>query len=184
MPETHRRTNLPKLSHNLQKHLKSHEHFPAPKRTPDNINVVSKAESPKIHYYLKQHEAKDWSWTELEMEAETHWLKQERPTENAGNPRVRQYKCWYPLAQWREKAEAVAQLHFWSARENWETEWQLTPRGQEWKHHQAGEEMRKGMSGQLWSAYCCTNNEGRAQEPVPLSLCISLWLCSKVPLAI
>lgn len=59
MPETHRRTNLPKLSHNLQKHLKSHEHFPAPKRTPDNINEVSKAESPKIHYYLKQHEAKD-----------------------------------------------------------------------------------------------------------------------------
>lgn len=100
-------TNLPKLSHNLQKHLKSHEHFPAPKHTPDNTNEIK---------FLKQRAQKntitlrDWSWAELEMEAETHWLKQERPTENAGKPQVRKYKCWCPLAQWREKAEAAAQL--------------------------------------------------------------------------
>lgn len=100
-------TNLPKLSHNLQKHLKSHEHFPAPKHTPDNTNEIKFLKQRAQKYTIT---LRDWSWAELEMEAETHWLKQEKPTENAGKPQVRKYKCWCPLAQWREKAEAAVQL--------------------------------------------------------------------------
>lgn len=101
-------TNLPKLSHNLQKHLKSHKHFPAPKHTPDNTNEIKFLKQRAQKYTIT---LRDWSWAELEMEAETHWLKQEKPTENAGKPQVRKYKC---------TVERKGRSSSSAARENWD----------------------------------------------------------------
>lgn len=79
----------------------------------------------------------------------------------------------------REGRKQWLSYPFWSAQENWETEWQLILRGQERKHHQPGEEGRERMSGFGWVTAVkimksfCEETSGRIQELVALSLAMN-----------
>lgn len=68
-------TNLPKLSHNLQKHHKSHEHFPAPKHTPDNINEIKFLKQRAQKYTITLNNVK------LRTEVEQNWKWKQKLTD-------------------------------------------------------------------------------------------------------